>query len=68
MSELHADRWLDDPATRLELDLHDIDRAAEHFEAVASAAPFVLADYRDGLADLGARLIAIAAELPRTAA
>lgn len=54
-----------DPETRVEIDLHDIDRAAENFGREAAEHPHMLSNYRDSLADFGARLTAIAAELPR---
>lgn len=55
---------LSDPETLIELDLHDLDRAAQNFEREAEKHPHILASYREDLATFGARLTAIAAVLP----
>lgn len=65
MAEYAWDMAQLDPETLVEIDIHNIDRAADNFAQLAHDYPMMIANYRDGLADLGARLTAIAAELPR---
>ena len=55
----------DDPLTVAEMALHELDGAADALDRATEAAPLACANLRDAVADLGYRLVARAAEMPR---